>query len=283
MSNKKAAIVVLYNPSIEILKTNMSYEKQFDRIYYIDNTDNIEGNSQSIVEEIKKKDNTYYISIGYNSGLAKALIKGCKLAKDDGFQYVCLLDQDTYLEENYVTNLISFFNIENVALVCSNIKNLARDHNGKLYIERVVYSERESGFCNFAITSGSIIDLEIYEKIGGFDEKLFIAQIDQDYCCKLEYNGYKLYRNTDIYIFQEQGKLRIYRILGRRIGDPQYSPLRYYYMFRNERYLRKKWGANYKSFRVCLWHYVVVILLVSDKKIRKLNMCIKGWFDGKMY
>lgn len=214
--------------------------------------------------------------------MSHALNFGCKCAENENYRYVCLLDQDTYLSEDCIGKLENaMWNYENVGLVAPNVINMRRDNSGQLVVCGKPLYPNVTESAAWVITSGSLIDLEIYKKVGGMDTKLFIGQIDQDYCCRLLSYGYDIKRVGDALIYQEAGRLRIINFFGRQIKDPQYSKERYFYVFRNERYLRRKWGKTYDRQKVKLWKYVIIIILAGQECTEKLLECVKGWHLGR--
>lgn len=277
---KIAAVVVLYHPMDEIYRILKAIRGQFDKIFYIDNSDRINDYLQRL--SCKDSEISYFFGGGENKGLAYALDYGCRRAENEGYRYVCLLDQDTYLSKDCMDKLSAVMqNEENVGLTAPNVINMRRNDSGHLAIcgEPLYPNVTES--VAWAITSGSLIDLKTYKKVGGIDTRLFIGQIDQDYCCRLLSYGYDIKRIGDALIYQEVGRLRIINFFGRKIKDPQYPKERYFYMFRNERYLRRKWGKAYKRQKVKLWKYLVIIILASQERSKKLSACVEGWHMGK--
>ena len=57
------------------------------------------------------------------------------------------------------------------------------------------------------MTSDNIINLDIYKKIGGFKDWLFIDGIDIEYCMSLHNNNYKILRIDTIEIDHNLGDI----------------------------------------------------------------------------
>ncbi len=273
-------IVVLFNPEDEIIDIYKSYKKQFEKVIFVDNSIKINTKFINLIKS--DRDNLYY-SFNENIGLSRALDFGCKIAIKQGFEYACLLDQDTYVEEKCILELKKYIRKNQVALVAPNIKFMIRDKNNKLSINRILDPLEENKYVNFAITSGSLIDLKVYKKIGGVDTNLFIGQIDQDYCTNLIKNNFYIYRVGNSFIQQEAGKSKVYKIFNKEILNPKYPAFRYYYIFHNERYLRKKWGKIYDINKVNLWKYIIIILFFEKDRFKLLYQCILGFYSGDKY
>lgn len=75
-----------------------------DKVYIIDNSSN---NNSSLIKIIP---NAVYIPNYNNLGIAKALNQGCEAAKQDGFDWVLTMDQDSFFEETQLNKFISIFN-----------------------------------------------------------------------------------------------------------------------------------------------------------------------------
>lgn len=158
----------------------------------------------------------------------------------------------------------------------------------------------------FCITSASCTNIEIWDKLGGFDEFLFIDFVDNEYCKRLVLNGYKILRCNNIIIDQEFGKIqlkspywvkfytRLSSILNNKnVAKLSYkkevSPLRVYYVHRNLLYLNKKYknygGIGYdnfycNSFGGFLLYFSLPSFVRASRKLLVLKAILKGLYDG---
>ncbi len=114
-------------------------------------------------------------------------------------------------------------------------------------------------------------------------EKLFIDYVDFEYCMRLKKNGYNIYQCNDAVIYHSVGNLVNWKIFGLNFYSTNHSPLRLYYRTRNRFYLRKLYLNDYKAFFKKDFKQVLKetlkIILVEHKKIEKLKMIIKGYWD----
>ena len=272
-----AAIIVLYNPSETILKIYEQIALQVDQVIYIDNSDT----KPQCIDALINRDKTVYHAMNGNEGLARGLRKGCEIAIRMGYRYALLLDQDTSIgEQTMVEKMSLLFQDKDVGLVCPNIKNYYYQDEKRILDDRAWYPQTVEDTA-FAITSGSLIDLDIYSQLGGFDEHLFIMLIDQDYCANLMSHGYRIVRHGEVYIYQEFGYTKQHKFLNKTARDPNYSPRRYWYLFRNERYCRLKWKEQYAAQKVNLMKNYLIVALYGTSKLRKTQACISGWMAGK--
>lgn len=267
--------VTLYYPRDEELKLIDGYRKNFEKVFVFDNTD---SNKRLLNQEyFKNKDSVEYISKNSNEGLSVAFNMMCQKAIENGFDYICLLDQD------------SDFSSENIFKMINHIKSSKKKNVG-IYVPEIVYKHLENNRrlrqtsisetqIKWGISSGSFINLDIYKKTDGFDENYFIDRLDYDYCIKLNRLGYKLIKIKSSYLYQDLGQSRK-GIIG---SVSQHSPIRHYYMFRNRLYFYAKNESNkVKNFSTIIFlsarHFLKVIF-TEDEKREKIKMMVKGYKD----
>lgn len=98
---KLAGVVVLYQPSNEVIKNIHTYLPYLDRLYVVDNSSENHSN-------IYKDKKIQYIFNGKNLGIAAALNIGAKEAIKYGFEWLLTMDQDSSFGENDVNKMIEF-------------------------------------------------------------------------------------------------------------------------------------------------------------------------------
>ncbi len=103
----------------------------------------------------------------------------------------------------------------------------------------------EYDFVTRLITSGSIINLQNFDRIGDFDEKLFIDHVDSEYCFKILMAGYKNVFFKNVFLEHRIGMAKEFVSLKslKTTSRSLHSPLRIYYMVRNFLYL----SCHYKQ------------------------------------
>jgi len=118
----------------------------------------------------------------------------------------------------------------------NDIKSFAyRDSNNIVHINE----ERE-----WLVTSGSLLDLNVFKEIGEFDENLFIDYVDTDYCIRLRKSGYKLIQFARPIMMHSLGITK--DTLGYSFYE--HSPIRNYYIFRNKLYILTKYFSMKRLF-----------------------------------
>lgn len=269
-------VVVLYNPIIEELRNSINtYIDNLDRLICIDNS--IKNHRQYL-----KNNKIDYYSYGINKGLSYALNDGCEKAIECGATVIITFDQDSYFEDGCIDKLIKTVRYSSVLCVASpNIKRIIRNKDNSILIKQEPLFDKQEKQVSWVITSGCCFKSILYRKVGGFDKSLFVGQIDQDFCHRVRQCGGNVIRLGDVFMEQEAGKAKEYRIMNRTFFSPNLSEMRYYYIFRNEYYLRKKWGKEYSECKVALYKYIFYIVFFENNKIKKLISIFKGIKDSK--
>jgi len=292
---KYAAGIVLYNPEIDRLEKNInSVINQVDKIYLIDN------NSKNIedVKVLLKKISSSKIDLTLfetNKGLALALNTILGMAKKDKYKWVLTLDQDSISPMKMLESFTKYVNEPNVGIICPVVYD-SRKKNKSKPIAKDGYE-----FVNFSITSGSLTNVDVWEKVGKFDEYLFIDLIDNEFCYKLSLNGFKIIRDNSIVLDHEFGVITQSKFsnLFLKLGNILHSDLikklsykkeislfRRYYSTRNSFYLQGKY-SNVPEY--VAWSKknhkknIMYGFFRSNQKIKYIKMVKKAKKDAKEY
>ena len=272
-----AALIILYNPNEEVKANIASYYEYVEKIYVFDNTEN---NESTIDFEDFDKSRIVYFFDGQNKGIAERLNIGAKMAQDDGYDWLLTMDQDSKFTStaitNYFKNIGSFSGIENVAMFGINYFPDDNNPNNSDFTDN-----------DYLITSGSLLNLNLFNKIGLFDELLFIDSVDEDYCIRARILGYRIIKFSNIHLAHEVGNV-VFRssiktfFLIKKIKGV-HPPLRSYYIVRNNLYLRKKYRHLNKSVMNSLNEGVQVRMrnwIYYGRNLRKYCFYIyKAWVD----
>lgn len=269
-------VIVLYNPNIEELAENIaSYIDDLDELICIDNSD------KEVCLDTFNSNKIVNIYMGKNIGLARALKYGINYAIKKGAKYVVQFDQDSVLEKNALNILLNvIINDNSIGIVGPNISLIYRVGNERVYSQEKKFDKLIKDV-DWLITSGSILNCDAYIKIGGIDEKLFISGIDRDVCCKMKASNYRIVMCGSCTLYQEAGNTKEVCIFGKKLHPPYLDDKRYYYIFRNELYLRNKYKKVYKNFRTSLFKYLVCIFFFENNKVAKFRSIVKGIKDRK--
>ena len=274
MNQSIVASIVLYNPDISRLKENIaSVIKQVNCVILVDNASNN-------IEEIEKsdiiKDKCILLKNNKNVGLARALNQAMQCAFENKYNWVLTLDQDTVCEENLVEGLSKHIDKEKVGIIAPkfldrNCKRIADGEQGWKYVLR-------------CITSASLTNVESWNKIGGFNDELFIDYVDYDFCARLIRNGYAIIQDSDVSILHEIGhSKRIY--IGNKYSFILYnhSAMRDFYIVRNTLYYCYSYPDvwDVKKEKRNLIMRCIMIFLFETGRVEKLKCMVQGWWESK--
>lgn len=271
-----AAGIVLFEPEINRLKENIdAIIGQCDHIYVFDNGSSNYSQISDLLN-LYSPEKLDTINSSNNKGIAYALNVLCDRAFIDGYDWLLTLDQDSVCPRNMILEYKMHLNTDttDAALLCPLIvdRNVGKLSTPKGSVELV----------KKCITSGSLVLLKIWKKIGGFDEVLFIDGVDFDYCKRLLINNMKIYRINNISLYHELGKMKVYGFGGIKIHVKNHSYFRKYYIARNTIYLSRKNGKSFscvKAWGQNIKLLMITILFEKEKKI-KIKKIIAGSIDG---
>lgn len=267
---KLAGVVVWYNPTKNDINNINSYIESVDKLYIIDNSEN--GSNQSKIPKLKKIE---YVYQNENLGIAKALNIACNKAIKEKYQFILTMDQDSKFKKNDLEKMKT--KISNLDL--SDIGIISPWHKTKLKLEK---PKEKIDYPLDVMTSGNILNLDIFQKIGGFKEFLFIDGVDIEYCLNLKKNGYKVMRINSIEMQHDLGDIFYKNFFGKEFMCDNHNYLRVYYMARNYRYIRKKYrnvAPEFCDILIKIKGLIFKIVFYENDKYRKLRSIVLGIHD----
>jgi len=266
-------VLITFCPNIDILKRNITKKYKY---IVIDNS----FTSEELILELSKFKNIEIIANKANIGIAKALNQGAERAIELGYSWVLTMDQDSIIDDNIISSMISFLekrsDKKNIA-VLSPRHLLQQDATIKVDDETREYTKTIN-----VMTSGNLLNLNIWKKIGGFEEKLFIDMVDLEYNCRCAQNGYKVIMLNHVIMPHSLGNLQVKRLFGKEFKIMNHNYIRKYYQTRNTLYTYFKYKTTvpevYKSVKFLLGVLVTTIIF-EDQKLKKLYFMARGFID----
>lgn len=284
------AIVVTYRPDPFALRSLLdAVGAQVGAIVIVDNTGPDEASRCSdampgVVAVLRQ---------GGNAGLAAAQNEGIDWARRRGHRYVLLLDQDSTPGEGMVAALLMAFRrmegVQPVAAVGPRFHDLREDRdapfvrvgfpfNHKLWCEH----DGQALACDFLISSGTLIPLEVLDRVGAMDAGLFIDNVDLEWSFRVRAHGYALYGVCAATMHHRLGDAR--RALPFGLGQVVvHGPVRLYYMMRNRirlyrlSHTPRVWVAQDLP-RVLVKLFLFGVLI--GPRWRNLRFMLHGMYDG---
>ena len=242
------SVTVWYNPSEKEVVNILTYSKKFKKVYIIDNS-NIDNSELS-----SKIKNAEYIPLMENTGIAYALNRGFEKAISDGYDWIMTMDQDSSWNEDELDKYLLW--TEDVVSKDSKIASLAPTHYlkhtsllGKLFFQTVgrllaKTTKPETEYVDRVICSANIVSVNVWKELGGFNERLFIDEVDFEFCYRLRIKNYLIIINNCITYNHILGneKLTLFPKFNR------HSSMRLYYIYRNSMYIMEKYPDFAEKF-----------------------------------
>ena len=283
--SKVAAIIVSYNPDKNLLDSVNLLISQVEKIIIVDNG-SIEEKRKDI-SSIKDIDNER-IEIIFNEenlGIATALNIGVREALKQGFNWILTMDQDSKASKDMVEKMFEVYN---------NIDEKERESILSIFpnfVDERIQSIEENSVMNTYeyvdadITSGNLVNAEVFDKVGFFDDSLFIDLVDTDFCMRLNEKNIKMIKVRDAILYHSLGESQSVKSILGKFNTSNHSALRRYYMTRNRFYIWERY-KDLNSFtlnrdkKLFKKEFIKIILGEKDK-VNKIKMVFKGYKDYK--
>ncbi|HQV06922.1 MAG TPA: hypothetical protein PKW62_09200, partial [Chitinophagaceae bacterium] len=187
------------------------------------------------------------------------------------------MDQDSYFTQNMIEQYFSDFkksDKKNVAVI------------GPEASEKLIQKEITVRKVNCLITSGCLMNVTTFNSLGGYNEKLFIDEVDFEYCFRAILNNYIILQFSHIHLQHKFGKeKKVTTIKGKRKFKTLYPPIRLYYIVRNINYMiatyKKDFPNEIKNKKAHLRARIKANVLYGPQKLLSLKYAILGYMHFK--
>jgi len=270
------AVVTFYHPEQKTFDNIKSYLPFVGKLYIMDNTNN-KKNTYSEEMDMPYKFNgdenkIVYLQSVTNLGISKAINIAVGKAKVDGFSHILLMDQDSAFDKSQIEVYLKFIVSDMESGKNFDLYGPTREENKEL--------EVESGIP--IMTSGSIVSIDQFLDVGGYNEKLFIDEVDHEFSLRFLDAGYKI---------KKFGSVKLKHILGKEIKAGgnfyrNYPPFRYYYFSRNYFYLKRYYSQNHLNFILKRRRQLLIkirnVLKYDRNRIACISYILLGWLHSKL-
>jgi rhamnosyltransferase len=263
------AVVVSYNGLQKIKQTVQALQKQVRHIHIVDNGSDAE--SLEVLEVRGRETDITVERLGENRGVGHALNRGVQRAQEMSCNWLLTMDQDSVVD----SSLIEAYGAAlegNPAMVCLTPRIVGRSRK----------KDAAGGEISYAITSGNLVRVSVFDQIGLYDEGFFVDCIDFDFCLRLRRAGHAVHR-VPAALMEHQ--------LGDEVDLPKavqkyyarHSPVRRYYMYRNFLYLTERYLFDFPGFIFKLGLSSMVLLVFAGfldaKPVASYRAVARGIWD----
>jgi len=223
------------------------------------------------------------------------LNSGAVWARNNGFQWMISFDQDSKPMAGLVAGLwtsherhpeaaVVGSHIVEEGMASSSYRWLRQHPHWPVLFQRAACRDRDLSSVTFVVSSGSLIELEVWQQLGGFDEGLFIDYVDSDYCLKALRVGRSIAVAADARLHHQLGARLPGRFFGMNLRPMHHAAFRHYYQARNRVRIWRRhalavphWALFDLSF-ACLNAFRVIIF--ESSKWAKFKAMLLGTWDG---
>ncbi|ENR1496887.1 glycosyltransferase [Escherichia coli] len=270
MNRKVLIIMVTYNPDWSKV---ISKVKSFCVAGTVFVSDNSDSDSSSLINY----ENVIYRYNHGNVGIAKAQNLGIEYAMQYNYEFVAFVDDDSNLSGGKITqltnNLCKLGSLgENIAAFCAYPSERGGfDKTKKTSLGRQLLLTKN------LMSSGSLTKVDVFKKIGLFDEDLFIDYVDYEWGWRALEKNFLIVIDTSVEFEHSLGQGRS------KIGLGIPSPIRHFYQTRNLLWISR---LNYvpiywklKQFLLLPIRYFYFGFFYNHSKLRRTHF-LKGFAAG---
>lgn len=198
---KSAILMVTYNtpPNFQQIKAAFQFVKY---IIIIDNNSKSEIKSE-ILKFSNSNPNCTSIFNDSNYGVSRAYNVGANYAKSIGIEWLFFLDGDAYFEKEYFIE--SFLMLREAMKLRINLGIICPIVADSEHLKMTKFKDKFS-YIESSITSGIMININVFLEVGGYNEALFVEGTDLDFTRRIVKNGMKICRINKVLITQPFGR-----------------------------------------------------------------------------
>jgi rhamnosyltransferase len=278
------AVIVTYNIGEAIHKCFDSIRDQVAHVIIVDN-----GSDEPTRQELNKLASANSATIVLNEkneGIARGFNQGVKRAISKGYRWVLTLDHDSEATPGMVEKLLRAAQLlyqegqRDVAVVGTN----PFDKNAGAFLEGFrPDGDSRPVEVEHLISAGSLIRCDLFDKVGFFDEALFMYCVDDDFCLRLRRAGFKLFLCPRAVLLHKEGSKQKRRFLWRKALYDGYGKQARYYMTRNYIHILRRYhldGHSYYLVAKKLLKDYVKVVLYDEAPMSQILFGLRGLLDA---
>ena len=244
-------------------------------------------NSPTKLFENDKIGKMLYVHNGANLGIASAQNKGVAacLDKHSDITHFVFLDQDTRVDIDYPEHIALEMDkaqeqIGNVGIIGPSVINSTTEKPYESHIHKDKSLTKTFYEKLFVISSGCCITHHVWNRVGSFEDNMFIDFVDSEWCWRAKREGFHCISSNNVTISHKVGQHLF------KIGPYQdiiSKSFRYFYQYRNYIWLCKrdyvplKWKVTTGIKYLLRFMYVP---FTSDNGNLAIRNMVKGIIEG---
>lgn len=272
MEPKVSIVLVNYNGDDDTVDCIKSLNKLKYKNYEVIVVDNASVTQQDF--ENRLPSNVVYIKSNKNLGFSGGNNLGIDYAMKHGADFILLLNNDTVVDENFLTILVEaarrysdvgiltgkilYYSKQDYIWYAGGYMNLNRARIHHLHIQEKDELENVDREVSFATGCMMMIPRKVIQNVGVLNDIFFMYSEDAEYCVRIQKAGYKI-----LYI----PEAKIYHKVSASSGGAG-SKLSQYYRSRNEMYLVLHYAKHKFIGCVCCGVRYIKRILVGQFTLR---------------
>lgn len=273
------AVIVTYNPNIELLKSMLnSILNQVEECVIVDNGS---SNFPEITNDV------HIIKLEKNSGIAYAQNRGIEYALSKNADWILFSDQDTIYPSDFIEKMFSEMTKITDSKIGAIVPVFFDEVKNKLSeimitkTQKIIPEPNNIYKISHSISSGTIVPVNVIKECGDYKEELFIDFVDFEWCWRITEAGYSIYCLSDIKINHKLGDCAVtkfgMKIVSRNI-------MRFYYIIRNGFYLLSEkylYGKDRLMFNLLMAKKIMEAVIIHGFNKKTLFIISKAVKYGK--
>jgi len=273
------AIIVTYHPSPENIEHLSNIHAQVQGLVVVDNGSNAE--ELNPLRKASQSLGFQLVENGENLGVAEALNQGVRCAKEKGYSWVILFDQDSRISEGFVGQMFDAWESHPERERVGSVQpKYVIPETG---IETVVPRASDGGPAT-AMTSGTLMPTWIFDRIGWFASEYFIALVDCEYSLRIRAAGFLLADSRQAVLLHCAGNPTRFSFLGLSFGPSHHSAMRRYYISRNRVVVYRKYFRRFPRWTLSSMNEAlretIKCFVGEQNRARKFRSFLLGTWDG---
>jgi rhamnosyltransferase len=272
-------VIVTYHPTANMIENLSNAVTQVQGLTVVDN-----GSDPEELNRLRSASQNlgfHLIENGENLGIAEGLNQGILWARNEDYPWVILLDQDSKITDGFVNQLFAAWHAHPARERVASMHPKYVDPNTGL---EPSFLRAEDGGPMTSMTSGALMPMWIFDKIGLFSAEYFIDQVDTEYCFRIRAAGYLVADSRDAVLLHATGFPERRHFLFFSFEPTHHSALRRYYLSRNRIAVYKRYFRVFPGMISRTMYYAsretLKCLVAERERPRKLRNFLLGTWDG---